>query len=1353
MPRYFEWQEGSGPNCNVSDVESWAEDLPWKPAAIAGGEPKDGPGAAEFWQCIMDKRLTGAGYEWSPKDNLAAEEIDTYTHRGGVAPGGVEANKELLKAQPGRGGEVTLAQVMQDNFSNWSAPQLGNFQKQGGLTSTGVTAGNPAYGYPVASYSFGEEPQDKVSLAYSLSEQRKIERGYKAIRGAESDFSDCYCNYYAHVSCSDGIPNGSGNGFGAWGLFGIEDEGIVSPLINYSDVGTSLPDLTTTTSVWGSTIPLIVGRGLVGTNLIWMSEVRRHTIAHRSRADDTATELSVTRLSALTADLVLSIGSGSIAGLLRVWINDQLVFDNVRGSSATALNALYAANQRADDKGVDLQLEAISSAVPPMKLALVKGEEFQPAVGSTNYPVSYRDQAYLLIENYLFFRNGGIPRVRVEVMSDGQEAVGSITQYENAAVKNVPTGEVVDNVGDGHVRYLSGQFQRVGSTWRDGEPIPAGYTVVGTNVYTITSSETYVGNKKITFLTGDKPALPNSGPRRISFSTFGDRVVYVPTASASRIIIAKISDSAVYTKLQFIDFPTGVVQDIWMDRVNTRVVVYFPSTQQTDVVVINHISLTIETNTRFNATLDWTALSSMGIIASVSVPERAMILISPDTGEIKSTGRGISAGLSPPFSSGYRLPTTPSQSVIAWRTVSGDLVVLDVHSMRHSVSTNTLISLSPQMWVNELNAITNGSTLWQLGQFVPYETTTETLLSKLGVTSLNPTPLGGAVITNVSSIPEVIRAAAVLEGSIIYEDNGQYFTSAKNETVNQVTDNDWDSHGLLFKLDGDRRAEVTHAAVTFYDIDGKENTSTVRGDLADTDTPQGFTTATVPFYLTNAQAEAFGYNAIASSHRTDTLPIVFGYSKSRFQIGDALEVNDQLWTIRSVEFDYMLGYKFELASSDYNLSNSLLPALNWQDYTSIDGPDNSDLDVIIVNTNAVVPPTSQQYSFMVTTKSVPIRIHGKTLTQLPIVGELISTPASPKGEYLKRQEDGVIVVGYLTPPDQSKFTVNLDEQRQEYGVNTLIVGEEIVLYGSVSWSIDGLTATFTNLMRGLRSTHPYMKHEVGEKVYLYDNNSFQSLYYDHIHSTDSLSARSRLYSFEVGGNRRIVQRTLSTKAALGLPSTQVINSRQQPFIDDLLSFAYVSESEGWTFNRSFPLGRFPAYYFSGLKGNPIGFRGGNVAYSVDPLLFSPDTFVQDYQNAVGNTVVTVASGLTIQKLIVPSQILSWLSPPHYDTTDVSQPSAASVGPFMADILNTPGNTSIRAITFCITSSIPAPGVPYALVTLSNPDIFDISKDSKETETLDPADDLFLRTSNILEAKRQVMHGFIAARIEDYGVLK
>lgn len=162
--------------------------------------------------------------------------------------------------------------------------------------------------------------------------------------------------------------------------------------------GPRLEELRFSRSSYGAAVPIVVGAVRVGANIIWIGEVEE--VAAKKKAGKNAYQTSFSYRQSFAAALC----EGEVAGVRRIWFDNQLVYSTVASDAAAVLRSGEIEALLTVYKGTSTQLPD----------AVMEAEE-----GAGNVP-AYRDVCYIVLERLDLTAWGNrIPSVTAEVVEAG----------------------------------------------------------------------------------------------------------------------------------------------------------------------------------------------------------------------------------------------------------------------------------------------------------------------------------------------------------------------------------------------------------------------------------------------------------------------------------------------------------------------------------------------------------------------------------------------------------------------------------------------------------------------------------------------------------------------------------------------------------------------------------------------------------------------------------------------------------------------------------------------------------------------------------------------------------------------
>lgn len=145
-------------------------------------------------------------------------------------------------------------------------------------------------------------------------------------------------------------------------------------------------DLRVQTASFGGAIPHVIGKQRVAGNIIWADEKKVYEIKDRQGKGGPKTVTN-----GYTVSMAIAICAGPIAGISRVWADEDLLVDS-RDATKPLIGELYL--------GTDTQ---------------VPDPTYESVVGAGNAP-AYRGLAYIVLTNFDLGVSGRIPMFSFEVI-------------------------------------------------------------------------------------------------------------------------------------------------------------------------------------------------------------------------------------------------------------------------------------------------------------------------------------------------------------------------------------------------------------------------------------------------------------------------------------------------------------------------------------------------------------------------------------------------------------------------------------------------------------------------------------------------------------------------------------------------------------------------------------------------------------------------------------------------------------------------------------------------------------------------------------------------------------------------
>lgn len=174
------------------------------------------------------------------------------------------------------------------------------------------------------------------------------------------------------------------------------------------------------TSDYGLNIPIVFGSDKLTGNIIWQDQIE----THQFEIDDEC-------FTYQTISFAIGLAAGEINGILRLWMGDKLLVDNVIGTDGTGIaqqtgGAVFGTQVNLIDP--DSPLAGLPDEAQSAEITIFTGSEIQvpsEAIidneGFDNSP-AYRGLAYIVFENFVLTQ-GNVPDIYAEVTSNTEADV------------------------------------------------------------------------------------------------------------------------------------------------------------------------------------------------------------------------------------------------------------------------------------------------------------------------------------------------------------------------------------------------------------------------------------------------------------------------------------------------------------------------------------------------------------------------------------------------------------------------------------------------------------------------------------------------------------------------------------------------------------------------------------------------------------------------------------------------------------------------------------------------------------------------------------------------------------------
>jgi len=185
-------------------------------------------------------------------------------------------------------------------------------------------------------------------------------------------------------------------GMGGWafGTMGATIGWAIGSMITQEDTEVAMPsigDLRLQTSQYGVMIPLVAGKQRMAGNIIWTTDKVAHQVTQRSGGKGGFSGGVETTVTTYSVSMAITICSGPILGITRMWSDGTIVADANSGQKKSP-GKIYLGN---DSQTPDPTMQAHE--------------------GAGNVP-SYRGISYIVIEDFDLGASGRVPMFSFEVV-------------------------------------------------------------------------------------------------------------------------------------------------------------------------------------------------------------------------------------------------------------------------------------------------------------------------------------------------------------------------------------------------------------------------------------------------------------------------------------------------------------------------------------------------------------------------------------------------------------------------------------------------------------------------------------------------------------------------------------------------------------------------------------------------------------------------------------------------------------------------------------------------------------------------------------------------------------------------
>lgn len=273
---------------------------------------------------------------------------------------------------------------------------------------------------------------------------------FRGIDGAQ-DLKRCYCRTITCEFCI-GTPTTPG------GIAPVEPTNPNPPPTEPGSPGVvtptppAFPTLRVVASAYNLPIPVVYGRALITGNIIWVGNKRTGEETFRYLEGDTP-QAETVRYGIV--DLAVGLTDKRVAGVARIYFDDQLVFSNLFSATGARgvlnLSALGVNDtDHSQPRGLITSFELFSAGENQRVNRRMPQE----------HPIAYRGLTYIYIANFSTSKNGAsLPNIKVEVTEVATEAY-----YPTLTSALAPPDFVFSQVSDAfvHVDHTQGRMTTLG---------------------------------------------------------------------------------------------------------------------------------------------------------------------------------------------------------------------------------------------------------------------------------------------------------------------------------------------------------------------------------------------------------------------------------------------------------------------------------------------------------------------------------------------------------------------------------------------------------------------------------------------------------------------------------------------------------------------------------------------------------------------------------------------------------------------------------------------------------------------------------------------------------------------------
>lgn len=964
-----------------------------------------------------------------------------------------------------------------------------------------------------------------------------------------------------------------------------------APKVNEAKLGPEIASIRGVSS-YDEYIPRVYNRAPEGGNVIWVGNPRIVKRVVSTTETDASGDITVTNTTVTQTfiDFILAICAGPVVGMSRLWINDNLIYNNA-GSATSAFSALNFSLVKSitdQDKYANTQVDFSLALGEEDQLNFVEG---QPA---------YRGLVYLYVRNFdVTFSSGALPTIKVEVLERvSNSSVANSTPVNITQSAHVSVDTDNRKVFSGHDVFEYDSLTYVETTQRGGEDLV--FNALGDCVYVDVDGGLRYYNS-ITKTYGGGYANVGSGPHVLVQARLHDGS-YAPLCVRSTALTTDLYLVEDYgtTISAYASFPNAqyhalVPVELTGETKNRTIVAGIRSSNLgTPELLIDGVLLYDTESFRyvsadtlrfdFNYVIPytyWGSDATVSYVTSFLDPRDAGLVVFLSTQVLKIdlyTGSVVWSRPTSHMPSGRVSLTAQHVGKLTYATASGELYSLlletgDILPLNMSVTiaaggdvfydalADAITYVSPDMAVHTryMSRLVSGT--------IPVATVVEDIMTLTGLTTsdidlsaLESVPCYGYTINTQTTARAAITQLMLVYGFFLYEADGALrFRRAVDADLVHV-DRQALKDGLSVDISDAQTSgvDVHYFSTDAYDSEQKQ--SFTFPWLA----KESVTDFSLPILMSDADALTLGERLLAVlANNLRTAKVGLGYSALALEAADYVTVDDSDGVPHSFRVNsFIMGadktVELELTadSIDYYTAQTAGTATPIGGYTT---PDLTSFTMgtlarpLIFMTHAI--EDSHYPTYIVDTDSgfyggidyrgalpmpaTKLYVDGGStaVATSPLQWGVLSEPltARPFSSFYTFDEDETVTITFVRDDVTSTMVQDASiYDLDDTTVNMLVVGSELIQFQR--YVASGPTITFYGLVRGRRGTEwAQSSHVVGEPCALYTAGGMVLLTQRAVSAdqsvTVSVKSSDNRFTYAYGRNRHLMLRPLSPVSA------------------------------------------------------------------------------------------------------------------------------------------------------------------------------------------------------------------------------